>query len=352
MKRSELVESLEIVAPALSKTDMVPTLKHFWFRGDSLMAYNDFIGTSVELKTEFIGAVPATLLQMLKASKAKDTEFDTDGEMLVVKAASSKFKFPTLGKDSFIFDMPKPKSKAVLKVNTEQFLKGIKDCLYSVGDDMLTPDQVGITLLMDGDDLCLFAINGATMTCVRTKCGEVTFKDRVILPADFCRELLRIEDLVKEDLHIEIHDDHVLAVCGDVTLFGKLVESDKPLDFLKVMSDHFPSEMKKKMVPIPTKLELMLDRALIITDGTDDGKTAVTVKRDGADCKMYFSSTSTRGEVHDTVLVGKQHPEVKIVVKAKWLKIGYGRFTDMIVTDKCVAMSGERSLYLVALVGR
>ena len=78
MLRTELVEKLERVAPALSGNNLVPVLSHFWFRDNALLCYNDQIAIATKLISNFEGAVSDTLTSLLSASRAKDVEFFTD----------------------------------------------------------------------------------------------------------------------------------------------------------------------------------------------------------------------------------------------------------------------------------
>ena len=58
---------------------------------------------STTLATEFVGAVPGvTLIDMLKASNAKELAISTSKNNLLIKAKSADLRFPMLDKEQFI----------------------------------------------------------------------------------------------------------------------------------------------------------------------------------------------------------------------------------------------------------
>ena len=105
LSRTALIANLEVVEPALSDNAMIPVLSHFWFTGKRLLAYNGTIAISVPCETKFTGAVPKTLLAMLRTSGAKEIEITKAAFALEVKAAAAKWKLPTLPPDDFTFKM-------------------------------------------------------------------------------------------------------------------------------------------------------------------------------------------------------------------------------------------------------
>ena len=346
MKRIDIVNLLDMVSPALSKSGLIPILSHLCFTGTHAMAYNDQIGISVPFKTEFTGAVPGTvLLNLLHNSKAKDIDFTPSESELLIKAASSKLKLPLLPDSSFVFEMPEPKTPS-LPVKVEDFVSAVDECLLSVGNDASIPDQLGISIFPDGKELSIFATNNATMTYSKVALsGKYDLKSRVTISTEFCKQLVK---LPKDKTKVEIHDDYALAVTdAGVCLFGKLIEIEKPLDFLNVMKRVIPDDVVKLAVPIPSKLRLMLERAIIVTtsSATEQTYTAISIQSG----KMRFITKSALGEVVDSVLLGEGQPDNTLNIDCKWLKTGYsGGFDKMLVTDRCFIMFNDYTTYIVA----
>jgi DNA polymerase III sliding clamp (beta) subunit (PCNA family) len=349
MIRKDLVDKLSLVQPALSANELIPILNHVWFTKTHMMTYNDQIAISVPCKTDFAGAAPGSvLIELMRNSKAKDVEFLPVDDELQIKAASSKFKLGLLPAKDFVFEMPKP-SNQVMKVNTKEFLECIATCLRSVSADTSVPDQLGVTLIYKPHTLLLCSTNHATMSSAKIKMPTPPpFKDRVILSTPFCEQLLRIAG-PSINTSIEIHEDYSLATTAKgVTLFGRLIEVPQPLDFVSLFNHHIPKEYPTKRIPIPTKMRLILERAIIITDSaTDQTTTAITVKEGRA----RFVSKSARGEVIDSMQVGETQHDTTISLNCKHVKAGMGSFDNMLVTEDCLIMSKENSFYLIAAEG-
>lgn len=347
MDRSKLIDILSDVEPALAAKELVPVLSHFWFTGKTVMGYNDHIAISTPCATDFKGAVPKTLLQLLKTSKAKEVEFDVDGENMVVKAASSKFKLAVLPKEDFVFTMPKADEVPKLPVDAGRFLQALEACMFSIGNDTSQADHMGVTFIRDDNQLLMFATDRSTIThgVVSIK-GKYPFNGRVIVPTDFCQELLRIAKGATE-LHMEITKEHVFVTHNGTQLFGRNVEPDTPLDFISWLDRLFPESAEKKLSQIPTKLLPILERACIVTDSAVD-KTKMKVKV--ADGVANFVSVSERGEVTDKLQLEK-HPPVTCNVDPKRFRDGYGRFEKFVMTKDAVIMTKDSIVYLVSASG-
>jgi DNA polymerase III sliding clamp (beta) subunit (PCNA family) len=350
--RTELVEKLETVAPAIAVNGLIPILTHFWFTGKTLLAHNDQIAISVPFRLDFAGAVPDALLHLLKNSRAKDVEFDEQGRdnELVIKAASSKFRLNVIPADDFkaIFEMPKPDEGKAFAVDGKKFVSHLNCCLRSTSIDTSHPDYLGVTLIPVNQGLHFYGTNGATLSHASLKIkGGAGLKSRVCLSAAFCRELLRLADKDKP-LMIEIHDGFSLYQNSKgVTIYGKLVRSPKPLDYEGMIDHHFSEADEKRLVPIPTKMELVLERACIIAaTNKDPVRTTITVKKGVA---TFETVSPVAGEVVDTIqLEGKDVKDVSLRVDPKDLRNGYGSFDQLLISDRCVVFANDAQVYMVA----
>jgi DNA polymerase III sliding clamp (beta) subunit (PCNA family) len=355
MERAALLEQLEIVEPALSDSDLIPVLTNFWFDGERVMAYNDQIAISVPCKTEFHGAVPGKiLLDMLRASQAKTIEVVAEDDSLNIRAGSARIKLGLLPPSQFLFDMPAPpKSDEGIPLATQDLKPALECCMMSVSNDTSVPDYLGITIMPRDKDLLFYATNGHTISRAKLNSSRNPFTfPRAILSGKFVAQLLRLVGRGARG-NLVIASDHSIAQVGSVTLFGRLIESSKPLPLEDTYSHHVPANVHNQLYQIPSALRLILERAVIITDGaTDQTSTQVTVKN-GTDGKrrMVFKSQSQRGEITDRMEVTDQQPDVEAQFRAKLVKTGIGSFDKMLVTEQCLIMSRDQFNYLVATVG-
>jgi DNA polymerase III sliding clamp (beta) subunit (PCNA family) len=347
MERKLLQERLERCAPALSSTTVIPVLTHFAFTGTQVMAYNDSIAVVTPCKTEFKGAVPGTtLLNLIRLSRAKDVEFVQEGNDLIIKAASSRFKLPVMPLKEFtdIFTPPEVKESGVLAVAVPEFTRCIGQLMRSVSDDTSVPDQLGITLIPGKKQLCLYSTNWITMSKATLKLSRESSIDRAILSKQFCEQLLVLAK-GEQTLKLEVEDDHATLVAGATLLHGKLIISEQPMKFEDIIAQNFPVVKADELAPIPSKFRNIVERALVVGESKNDSaKTRIVVKED----RMRFVTKSERGEVVDSMQVTDKQPATALALEAKHLKKGLDDFDQMLMTEQGCIMAKENVTYMIS----
>jgi DNA polymerase III sliding clamp (beta) subunit (PCNA family) len=336
MDRKELLNALELVAPALSDINLIQVLTHVLFKGDRVLAYNDKIAIETPLKTDLRGAAPGlTMIALLKASGAKDVVLEPKDDVLHIKAGRGQFKLPLLTSE-FPFTMPEP-FKIVTRF-PRALLDAIDNCMRSVSIDTSVPDQLGVTLVPAKDKIKLFSTNNNTFS---HSIVPGTIKQRVILPAQFCEQLLKLCKGEKE-VALTMAEDHALLKVNGTTLFGKLIRSKHPLDYDGILEHHMPAKLN--LFDVPAGLKNMLERATIITESAA-GRTSTDIKVANSDMELF--SKSDKGEVRDKLKID-QSSKVALSVDPKLVKSGLDKFKKMVVTDECIIMKEGSHHYLVA----
>jgi DNA polymerase III sliding clamp (beta) subunit (PCNA family) len=348
MLRKKLLEDLQIISPGLASKDLIPMLTHIWLTGTQAMSFNEQISISVECKTDFKGAVPGSILiSLLNASRAKEAELIAGENELQVKMGHSKLKLAMLANEKFIFEMPKQSTKYLLPTQSKPFVAAIKSCLRSTSTDTSAPERIGITIIPEDDYLLIYSTNNMTISHEKVRLTNTPLFKRVILSSLFCEQLVALAEKAEKDIRIEIHDDYSLATFDSrINLFGHLIaDTPNPIDFKAIVKSSIPADITKN-VPIPAKLELALERALIITQSkTDESDTTISIA-DGI--MTLFSQSKALGEVSDRIPLEGKHPNVKIKLHCKYLKKDLGEFESMYITDRCWIMMNKKSIYLIA----
>lgn len=349
MNKGEFYDKLKIVAPALSDSDLMPVLRCFWFTGKTLMAYNDHIAISIAFPTEFKGAVRGDSLLALigvsgggKDAKKKVT-MSADDTQLHIKVGKTKIDLNLMTPDNFkVFTMPELDQTSAFPVDGHEFRNAVEQCMLSVSTDTSVADQLGVTLIPDSKQLLLFSTNNATLTHSHIKLKQEVNIKRVILPTMFCEQLLRLAD--GEELQLKIFDDHAMFRSGKVTVFGRLIDCPRPLDFVSIFARNMGNGTREKLVPMP-RIKAALERAVIITESrVDRTKTELSVK----DSKLtLLSKSESRGTVEDWVTL-EGHDDVSIMVNPVLLKNGYPNFKQVLFTERCAIMTQDHTTYLIA----
>lgn len=353
IQKNDLLDALQTAAPALSKSNVIEALSYFWFRGDHVMAFNDQIAISTPLKTEFVGALPGDLLlKMLKTTSAKVVSFvppEGKNKTFLLKAGAAKIKLPVLDAEkAFIFDIPKIEKNTKI-VPSAETLSAFETCLISVSSDTSIPDQLGITVVIDGKKIELYSTNNLSLSFCRINIGQTLPKMRMILPTLFCNQMLKLAKDAK-DCWISFQDDHAIFFADGTTLFGSFVSTPKPLDFQSLVKQH-EAYLDKGMIEIPSKLKKVIERSILMTDpnaAPDQSSVQITA----ADGKMVFLAKSAKGEVRDSIPVtSKAQKDLQILVDPRLLKTGVDRMVEFLATKNCVIMRNEIGVYLISVSG-
>jgi hypothetical protein len=171
LPRVEVIDILTKVSPGLASSDLIPVLTHFWLSGDTVTTYNDRIAVEHPLVVTgddgdvIEGALPGNLLSVLKNSRARDVSFSNDSkggeDVVLVKAASTKIRMPSLPTDAFsgLFEMPD--SAEGVRVS---FKKSYPDFLNALGPLLC---NILIRRLVFSLSVMDVRVTSSTSSCVR-----------------------------------------------------------------------------------------------------------------------------------------------------------------------------------------
>lgn len=340
MKRTKLLEALETVSPALSSKDTIPILTNFWFTGKHLMAFNDGIAISTALETEWKAAVPSVLNKLLQASGASDVNFtiSTNGELRAV-AAAARIKLPTLPPEDFVFTMPtlkKDETPTFSGDNLNYFLDALSFAVKCIATEATVPEQIGVNLLPGAS---MWTTNEKSLFYTKIKTDKAL--KRVILSEEFCKQMLNLRGK-SETPALYIRDDSAIFKSGDVLLFGKLINSESPLNFQSVLDRHFPA--KTKLVDVPPKMKMILERACIII--SNGGDTEAIVKSGQIHFKSYDQQTDQA--VSDVMKIGADQSEITIKFNPNLAKTAVDAGMDKLrLTKDCIIFTKGDLVFLV-----
>lgn len=338
MKTSELLNSLLDVAPALAVNDIVPINSYVRFTGETLMAYNGKLAISVPLVTDFVCAAPRTIIDMVKACKAKSVELTHKKDELQIRGASTKMDFVTKGKVHFNYDMPQAPTSP-MPVDAAAFVAAVEVCLRASSNDTTRSDYLGVTVAPDADGVIMYGASESRMAraCVAFK--KKHFDRRVILSSDFCKHLLVLAHGAKS-LRMVIDDERDAAVFttkdGKI-MAGNLGVVDKPIPFADVFKRVHSDVDAKRLVQVPSKFMSILERACIVT-ASDAAtiRTSIEIK-DGV---AHFTTVSRYSKCTDRMQV-PTHPDVIFEVDAREIRAVIEHFNKMLITDKAIVLASR-----------
>jgi len=361
MLRSKLLAELQNVAPALSINPLIPLLTHFWFTGSKLMAFNDQIALAVEHPTSFKGAVPGTLLELLKVGQdGADGELalSADAQALVVKAprGATLIKLAMLAPE-FVFTMPQPADADAGPI--AKLIRGFEHCLLSVGTDTSHAEYLGITLEPDErGGTALYSIDGGSLSRFWLKQQWLQNggrASRAIVPGAFCAQAVRLYRAASEKergqasfelgerLVGTLKERYSLLRVGRTLLYGRQLETTTPMPFQQLLKEHLPTNYHDQLILIPEEFPDALERAYIVCE---QQRRRMKIVIDGQ--QMRLAAQSDLEDVQDTIRLKKRHANIEVSVEPRLLRRGLAFAEEMVVSKDSVALVRSGRLYVVA----
>lgn len=334
MKRKELVQTLELIKPALSKLDVIPMLQNFCFADKTVFASDDTLAIvgPTECEDEF-AVHGASLYGLLSSSSAEEVNLKLDGSTAIFKCGKSNSKLPFSPREDFIFSEPSDKWDSV-KV-TISLIEGIKVCLETVSSDLTQRAFNGITIDRD----TLYSSNGDALTRIKLK---QAIKSRYLMPTAFCQAMVRTwEALGLAVGTLNFSDKWCYADFDDWRIYGQMLEVDAPPDFDGVIKKSTKGKITTQ--ELPSGFEEALARARVLAD-PESQKTQLSVEGG----KMSLLTETHMGEVHDA-LVMKGHPDVQANINASYIASAIKVCDRVSFNDRCaVLQKGNDVLMLVS----
>ena len=378
MDRKKFTQTLALVEPSLANNELIPSLTHFWFTGDSVMGYNDVISISVPCETDFRGSVKGKVLYDFlskctgsavefskinpKGLKGKNTEEDSlsDAPNLKVKCGQSSIKMRLFPEDSFLFEIPDYSDWSVVDVEPKSLTDSLNVCLESLGNHVSEPERNGITVFAkERGELHMYSTDDVTLShAVVQNRSRSALEDRFVLSYAFCdaaRKLLRWSKNGEYQMHVDA-DYVVMAFEGGVKLFGRLIEDVHPLDFASVFEKHLPKRDTNLLIPIPKRLGLVIERSHVAVAKSITPETVFKVVEDSKGVLLRVTASSEYGEVRDRIRLdeGEGHPEITVKVDLKRLRrCGLDVFDTIRITPVCIVLCKGKDMYhLISVLGR
>lgn len=334
MKRKELVQTLELIKPALSKLDVIPMFQNFCFANKTVFASDETLAIVGPTECEDEFAVHGnTLFGLLNASSAEEVSLKLDGGTATFKCGKSTSKLPYSSAEDFIFSEPTGKWDTV-KV-TVSLIEGLKLCLETVSSDMTQRAFLGVTIDKD----MLYSSNSDALTRVKLKQAA---KGRYLMPTAFCQAVIKIWDSLGMAVGtLNFSDKWCYADFDDWRIYGQTLEVDTPPDFDGVIK----KSTKGKVVTqeLPNGFDEALSRARVLAD-PESQKTTLTIEGG----RLSLLTETHMGEVHDTLAM-KGHPDVQASINASYIHAAIKVCDQVSFNERCaVLQKGTDVLMLVS----
>ena len=355
--RKDFLRGLQLAKGAkTSEGSIVEVLSMFLIDNDVIQAYDDVLGITVNLDsdTDIEGVVPGDLIINVMngySGERVSLEQSDDGEFLFVKSEglSSKFKatVPLMAKESWLWSGPPTEKDPLFTIEVSKaFFSGMKSVMVSMAATQEHGHQSGITLESDGDgEISMYSTDRATISAYRIDTESAkAFTDSLILPPAFCNQFLSIyPSFVSQggdgDIELIVFDDcAVVDFGGEVSLFTRLIDPSKALDFSKEM-DRVIGDDPIDGSEIPEAFLEAINRALLFAS---DSKRDVQFDIKGKELKITAGADSKQSV--DTLDLPKRLKSRSFKADPSYIKraIPIAKEIDFrSEKDRCIILSNE-----------
>lgn len=342
MNRKALLDTLDMVRPALASENLVPIFTNFCFTNKTVFAYKDNLGIVAPCDVdETFAVVGKTFIELLSAASGNDVELELNKENLLITVGKSKMKMPYHGKDEFIFEEPEDEQWEIMLDIDPHMLKALELCLVTSSTDSTMPAFMGVTV-KGGKGVNLYSCDGDALS--RHKLSDKATPDvQLTLPNEFCDAVIKIaEKSGNRHGQLYINGEWAVAEMGNnFKVVGRISENPDPLNFENQIKKAVKAE--PTFVDIPEGLQPALTRARVVAD--PEGKPT-TLTMEGGTLKV---DTETHlGNVSDKIKV-KGHPDVTANIFARLVQRALNVCTEFSLHENCTLYrKGEDFLLVVA----
>jgi DNA polymerase III sliding clamp (beta) subunit (PCNA family) len=305
IKRTELIENLELVEPALGSNIIVPAFKNLYFHDGIVRAFNGQFRIQTPCNFEFEGGLPGVeLLAMLRRSRAKTVvvEVKEDQSEVTLKLGGSRIRLPAAAElfsdEVGMPDLSKKKSGKIFL--SPEVLQGLVQSLVVAVDDSSLGEKSGLAVGCDEDGkLLICSTDGASIFLFS---GESSVKKgmRIGLSVRTCDQIVKLAKKNKAESFLHMASTGIKAEFNQCILYGSIRELKS--DYFKKMNSLISGYKENKLskeIPITALFVRALDRAQVLVAGDHSVMTNISVDVS----RMVLMTKSPLGEVVDRIKI-------------------------------------------------
>jgi DNA polymerase III sliding clamp (beta) subunit (PCNA family) len=345
MDRTEFIDKLKKLQPALSSKGNKPALECFYFNKETVTAYDGLVAIQTACETPFSGGINGTtLVQYLATRNAKELAFESVENGITIKVGKvGKTTFPILTDDQFSFSFP-DESDALQLIISKELIDLFDKARVCMTRESIKVWQLGFTLVY-GEKAFIYSTDNVSAMRVGLGISIESEEDSTIIPPKFIDCLI---ELAKNDKpkNLMIHKDWIQATFeSGLKLWQKSVIGANADVYLDMFDNLANDEVKKSLVSVPAGMETALSSAEVLIAFASQPYSEFAVKGE----KLTIKTVSASGESEDELLIDKCQP---ITVKAspKLIKRVITKTDKIGFNNGFIVLKGAGFSYLVSTV--
>jgi DNA polymerase-3 subunit beta len=261
----------------------------------TIRATNLDLGISISIPVKVIEpgeiVVPAHILNSFLNSlvKEKSIALNSKEQTLRVATNSTETSIKTLPVDDFPI-IPEIKDDENLTLPSRDLVIGFKSVIYAAATGSMKPELSSICLAHEGDSIVFVATDSFRLAEKKIKIKKVTNFKQVLIPQKNTAEIVRIFDLVDDDISISIEENQIALRGGGIYLTSRIIDGVFP-DYKQII----PKETTSKAIVLKQDLVNSLKTALIFSDSLNQLRLTL------APSKKLFEIESKNNNIGENV---------------------------------------------------
>lgn len=341
VNRTQLVESLELVYPAVGISAFVPEFQNFRFYGDKVQATDGVmkIETVLSKDIDLKCSVPAApFLHLLRSLNDDEVELFLDKDELSVITDKVEGTFSTAPIEKFNpVTIP---DKAIHGIYSECITEGFKFCRYGVSKDQTLGPLCGVRL----NEKSIFSSDRFRISKWNIEEPFHLPEFGCSLPLKFVNTLIKYEDKLTAIWYVKDKMVGVVLAGGDTQIVTDILTGDYPN-----LNEYLTSLTKYIKVEFGTGLQDVLERHITFLSDVDSIDKEITIRVEKDLCVFTTSSKSLGTLTEKLKLVHPAETKIEFCINPLLLKDIVNQVSSFkyFVKEKLVLLETENGQCLV-----
>ncbi len=293
--KTELRNALDHTNDIVEKSSTSPILKNVFINFTHDKAYITATDTHIEITVEIPASVESEgkttvnaeeLFSIVKNLSEEDLIFELQDNSLEMKTPSSKYSFPTIDPDEFIFmNIEKVKKEMTFMAGHLQY--SLKKVIPFAAPNIRVAQQpmyVGVLFERYSDFLLIGATDGASLGYIEFDTDKLEIEERVrfVLPLKCAKAVEKIIAPLEEDeqVFVQLGEDRAVINIGSVS-YKILLIAEEYMDLRNLIQQDSKYEIKYNVENLRSRLKPLFaildpDSACFTIDFDGDEQTKIS----------------------------------------------------------------------------
>jgi DNA polymerase-3 subunit beta len=171
----------------------------------------------------------------------KNINLETKDNTLLVSTNHTKTTIKTFSIDEFPL-IPKIDNKSGFIMQGQDFIKGLKNVVYSASVSSIKPTLSSVMVYQEEDNIYFVATDSFRLAEKKIKIKKTGDFESILIPYKNISEIIKVFDDVSGDLNIFISENQISISFEDIYLISRIVEGNFP-DYRQFIPSEFKTEV-------------------------------------------------------------------------------------------------------------